>query len=245
VTDPAAQAAALKGLHHNGSPLILPNAWDAASARLVAEHGFPAVATTSAGVAAALGYDDGENVPVAEMLAAVRRISRRVEVPVTADLESGYGLAPTDLVEALLEAGAVGLNVEDTDHAAGGLRDAGEQADRIAAIKAAGRTAGVDIVLNARVDVFLSGGAVEDGLARARRYAAAGADCVYPIFLADAAAIGRFVAEAGVPVNVMLHPKAPDLARLAELRVARVSLGRGLEQAGAAGITAKLETLKL
>jgi 2-methylisocitrate lyase-like PEP mutase family enzyme len=246
MTDLAAKAATLRGLHHAGTPLILPNIWDAGSARLVAERGFPAIATTSSGVAESLGFSDGENAPAAEIFAAVRRISAAVEVPVTADLESGYGLAPAELVERLLESGAVGLNIEDSDHSAGGLRDATDQADRIAAIKAAGKASGVDIVVNARTDTFLRAqdpAALEAGLERAVRYVAAGADCVYPILLSEEALLRRFVAEAGAPINVLLRPGAPDIARLTGMGVARISLGGGLARVAQAAVAEELSSL--
>ena len=134
----SAQADQLRGLHVPGSPLLLVNAWDPPSARRLAHDGYPAIATTSAGVAEALGYEDGNVTPPDEMLAAVGRIAAVVDVPVTADLEAGYGLGPRELVEGLLRAGAVGLNFEDTDHAGGGMVDAESQAERLAAIKEAG-----------------------------------------------------------------------------------------------------------
>src|SRR5258708_5156659 len=149
-------AARLRALHAGSEPLILPNAWDAASARAVVEAGFPVVATTSSGVAAALGWADGEGTPSDEMFAAIGRISRVVDVPVTAHIESGYGLTPAEIVEKLLGGGAVGCTLEDTDHAAGKpLRDATMHAQGLRAFKQAARSAGVDIVLNARPDVFL------------------------------------------------------------------------------------------
>ncbi|GAB2975965.1 hypothetical protein GCM10017788_40890 [Amycolatopsis acidiphila] len=147
-------AAALRALHVPGNPLLLPNAWDADSARLVEEAGFPVVATSSVAVAAALGYADGEQAPAEEMFAAAARIARAVSVPVTVDAESGYGLPAAELAERLLGAGAVGCNLEDTDHARGGIRAVGEQADRLAAVREA---AGQDLVLNARIDLFLEG----------------------------------------------------------------------------------------
>ena len=138
----------LRALHTAPELLVLPNAWDVASARLFAgELGYPAVATTSAGVAEALGYADHQATPPEEMFAAVARIAAAVEVPVTADLEAGYWLSARDLVGALLEAGGVGLNIEDTDHREGRIVSTEEQVERIAAIKAAGRDAGVDIVV--------------------------------------------------------------------------------------------------
>jgi 2-methylisocitrate lyase-like PEP mutase family enzyme len=226
----AVRAERLRSLHTPGAPLVLPNAWDAASARLVIEEGFAAVATTSAGVALSLGYADHEQTPPGEMFAAIARIARAVAVPVTADLEAGYGLPPAALVERLLDAGAVGCNLEDTDHAAGGrtLVDASAQADRIAAVREVARGLGVPLVINARTDGFLLGlGSPEErraeSLRRGRLYLAAGADCLYPILAGDEADLTT-LADAG-PINVLLTPKAPPIARLAELGVARVSLG--------------------
>jgi 2-methylisocitrate lyase-like PEP mutase family enzyme len=213
-------AAALRALHVPGAPLVLPNAWDAGSARLVAEAGFPAIATTSSGVAEALGHADHEQAPVTEVLAVVARIVRAVELPVTADMESGYGLAPAELAAALADAGAVGLNYEDTDHANfPALRETAEQAERIAAVKAAG-----DLVLNARIDTHIRRRSAEEGLERARAYLDAGADCVYPIGVTDPALIERYVALGGA-VNVLLTPDQLPVARLKELGVARISLG--------------------
>jgi 2-methylisocitrate lyase-like PEP mutase family enzyme len=226
MSDLAARAQALRDLHVPGTPLVLRNAWDAASAKALAD-GAPALATTSVGVAEALGFDDGGNVPPDLAFAALRRIVGAVDVPVTADCEAGYGLAPDAFVAGLLGAGAVGCNLEDTDHATGGLRDPGEQAAFLGAVKAAGRAAGVDLVLNARVDVHLRGGTVEDGLARARAYREAGADCVYPIFGFDEADIAAYVEAVGV-VNVAVHPKGPSIERMGELGVARASFGASL-----------------
>ena len=160
----ADQAEQLRALHVPGLPLLLVNAWDPPSARRLAHDGYPAIATTSAGVAEALGYEDGNVTPPDEMLAAVARIARAVSVPVTADLEAGYGLEPGELARRLTGAGAVGLNLEDTDHANHpALQPVEEQARRIAAVKA-----GADLVLNARIDVHIRGGATEEALARAR-----------------------------------------------------------------------------
>jgi 2-methylisocitrate lyase-like PEP mutase family enzyme len=224
----AAQADQLRGLHVPGSPLLLVNAWDPPSARRLAHDGYPAIATTSAGVAEALGYEDGNVTPPDEMLAAVARIAAAVDVPVTADLESGYGLEPGALVEGLLRAGAVGLNFEDSDHEGGGMVDAEGQAQRLAAIKRAGQEAGVDVVLNARVDVFLHDGEVDEAVRCGRLYAQAGADCVYPIGVRGRDAIGRLVEEVGAPLNVLAVPGGLSLADLGELGVARVSFGSGL-----------------
>ena len=148
--DLKAQADRLRELHYAGEMLVLPNVWDAASAKIVAEAGFPVVATASAAISAMLGYPDGEGAPWQEMFAAAGRVARVVSVPVTVDAEAGYGIAPRELVDRLLEIGAAGCNLEDTDHRAGGLADAGAHAGRLAAIRAAADDAGVPIVINAR-----------------------------------------------------------------------------------------------
>jgi 2-methylisocitrate lyase-like PEP mutase family enzyme len=216
----------LRSLHVPGEPLVLPNAWDAASAQAVVAAGFPVVATTSAGVAATLGYEDHEGAPAEEMLAAAGRIARSVEVPVTVDAEAGYGLEPPELVAALKRAGAAGCNLEDTDHSTGAVRDPAEHAEWLRRVRDAAADEDYGLVINARIDVFLSGsGELGDALQRARAYFEAGADCVYPIALADHATLGEFVSAAGGPVNVLASPKAPSLAELADLGVARVSYG--------------------
>ena len=223
------RAGALRALHRPGAPVVLRNAWDAASARALAD-GAPALATTSVGVAEALGYADGGHIPAEDAFAALGRIVAAVDVPVTADCEAGYGLAPAAFVDGLLGAGAVGCNLEDTDPATRTLRDPAEQAAYLAAVKAAGRERGVDLVLNARVDVHVRGGTLQDGIARARAYREAGADCVYPIFCHDEEGIAAYVQAAAV-VNVHVHAAAPDRARLAELGVARASYGGSLFRA--------------
>jgi 2-methylisocitrate lyase-like PEP mutase family enzyme len=221
----------LRSLHVPGTPLVLPNAWDVPSARAVVAAGFPVVATTSGGVAETLGYEDEEAAPAAEMLAAAGRIVRAVDAPVTVDAESGYGMPPVDLVEALAGAGAAGCNLEDTDHSTGRLTDPDRHAERLAAIRAAARDRGYDLVVNARVDVFLAdrqspqASLVDEAAARARPYLAAGADCVYPIFLGDPDAIRAFIDAAGGPVNILGLPTAPSRDVLAAMGVARISYG--------------------
>jgi 2-methylisocitrate lyase-like PEP mutase family enzyme len=244
----AERARTLRELHRPGDPVVLPNAWDPPSARRLAATGVAALATTSVGVAEALGYEDGERTPAAEMLAAVGRIAAAVELPVTADLEAGYGLGPDELIAGLLEAGAVGLNQEDTDHATGALVDPDSHAERLAGLKEAGRAARVDIVLNARVDSFLRAGpdadpaaVVDDAVRRGRRYAEAGADCVYPIAARGRDAIRRLVAESGAPVNIVAVPGGLGRAELAELGVARVSFGGGLAHAAHEAAAAQVE----
>jgi 2-methylisocitrate lyase-like PEP mutase family enzyme len=231
--DLAAKAERLRAMHEGPEPLVLPNAWDVASALAVERAGARAIASTSSGAAATLGYPDGEAIPADEMLWLVSRIAESVSVPVTADLEGGYGLPAEELVDQLLAAGAVGLNLEDTDRGSGGLVPADAQADRIAAVRRAADETGTGIVINARIDTFLRGGGslgdgLEDATARARAYLAAGADCVYPITLDDPDAIGRLVQAVDAPVNILLRPGSPSVARLRELGVRRVSVGGGL-----------------
>src|SRR5882762_11343844 len=154
----------LRSLHRPGAPLLLPNAWDVATARAVVAAGFPVVATTSGGVAATLGYEDEEGAPADEMLAAAARIARGVEVPVTVDAEAGYGMQPAELVAALRSAGAAGCNLEDSDHTAGSLRDPDRHAEWLRAVREAASADGYRLVINARVDVFL--GPFLDGAGR-------------------------------------------------------------------------------
>jgi 2-methylisocitrate lyase-like PEP mutase family enzyme len=208
---------------------VLPNAWDAATARAVVEAGFPVVATTSSGVSGALGWADGEATPPDEMFAAIARIARVVDVPVTADIESGYGLSPEEIVRRLLAAGAVGCNLEDTDHSTHTVRDATAQAQRLVAFKHAAKTAGVDVVLNARTDVFLRLAAgepppIEEAIRRGRLYLEAGADCIFPIGISDEGAIAALVDGIPGPINVIPGFRgAPGQARLHELGVRRIS----------------------
>ncbi|AJP03441.1 carboxyvinyl-carboxyphosphonate phosphorylmutase [Streptomyces cyaneogriseus subsp. noncyanogenus] len=222
------RARTFRSLHHGrmpGDPLVLPGPWDAASARVFEEAGFPALATPSAGVAASLGYEDGET-PAGEMFAAVARIVRAVGVPVSADAEDGYGLPPGELVERLLETGAVGCNLEDS--ADGVLKDPHEHADWLAEVRAA---AGDELFVNARIDTFLRG--VADparAIERAALYVAAGADCVYPIGApADVLPLLR----AGIqgPLNMVARPgEGPSPAELGALGATRITFGPGLQR---------------
>jgi 2-methylisocitrate lyase-like PEP mutase family enzyme len=229
--DLKAHAGRLRELHHAGEMPVLPNVWDAASATIVAEAGFPVVATASATISAMLGYPDGEGAPWQEMFAAAGRVARAVPVPVTVDAEAGYGMEPRELAGRLLEIGAAGCNLEDTGHLAGGLVDAAVHAERLAAIRAAADDAGVPILINARADTFLpaSGVPEEERVAEAVRrgglYLAAGADCIYPIGVSDEKDIATLVAGLPGPVNANTRPAGPDLAKLRELGVARVSYG--------------------
>ena len=218
-----AKAELLRALHHEPPVLVLPNAWDAASAKAFASlDGCRALATSSAAVAEAHGYPDGERIPREEMLAAVARIAAAVELPVTADLEAGYGDAAWT-AEAAIEAGAVGLNLED------GMGPIEDHMTRIRVVRAVADSTGVPLVVNARTDVFLSGnGDVEEAIRRGNAYLEAGADCVYPIMVSDPGAIRRLVAEIDGPLNVLHREGVPPVPELERLGVARVSVGSGL-----------------
>jgi 2-methylisocitrate lyase-like PEP mutase family enzyme len=223
----------LREMHGGPQPLILPNVWDPVSARAYADAGFDALATSSSAVAATLGYQDG-HTPAAEMFAAVAKIARSVAVPVTADIENGYGLTPGELVGTLAECGVVGCNLEDSDPAEGALTDPERQASFLAAVRA---EAGQNLVINARVDIFVrhpSGSAraepaaqLDAAVARASRYLAAGADCCYPI-LAPEAALPEIVRRVSGPVNALYLHGGLTLAELAATGVARITFGGGL-----------------
>jgi 2-methylisocitrate lyase-like PEP mutase family enzyme len=250
----AGKATTLRSLHRPGQPLVLPNIWDAASAKLVEAAGFPVVATSSAAVAESLGYTDHQQAPADEMLAAAARIGRAVSVPVTVDAEAGYGLPADELVGRLLAAGAAGCNLEDSDHRHGGLVDADRQAEWLASVRAAAERAGVPLVINARVDVlpvaYAAGGAVDELtllepiVARGKAYLAAGADCVFPILMHDPTAIRQVVAAlAPAPVNVISGPQGPSPADAAGWGVARVSAGPGLWRLNQAALAERLAVL--
>jgi 2-methylisocitrate lyase-like PEP mutase family enzyme len=255
-TDLQSRCDLLRSLHRPGDPLLLPNAWDVATARAVVAAGFPVVATTSGGVAATLGYEDHEGAPAGEMLAAAARIARGVEVPVPVDAEAGYGMEPAELVAALRTAGAAGCNLEDTDHAAGSLRDPDRHAEWLAGVRQAASEEGYRLVINARVDVFLGpffAGAgpgtqeellLPEALRRAKAYLEAGADCVYPIALWETDALRRFTSEVGGPVNVIRLPQMPSLAELATLGVARVSWATLLHRDAMARFEDQLTSLR-
>ncbi|HEX6392982.1 MAG TPA: isocitrate lyase/phosphoenolpyruvate mutase family protein [Acidimicrobiales bacterium] len=224
------KAAKLRALHVPGVPLVLPNAWDAASARMVEKAGFPVVATSSVATAEVLGYDDGEATPVAAVLAAAARIARSVNVPLTVDFERGYGLAPAELVERIAATGAVGINLEDSDPATGTMVDIAEQADFLAMVRSEALAAGIDLVINARIDSFLrqTGLPLEQlsaTIERGRRYLAAGADCVFPIGANDPDVIRVLVETIPGPVNVGYGRGNLSVADLAALGVARISFG--------------------
>jgi 2-methylisocitrate lyase-like PEP mutase family enzyme len=215
------QAAAFRRMHLEPPLLVLPNAWDVASAKaFAAVPGCRALATTSSGVARSLGWEDEERAPRDEMVEAARRIAAAVDLPVSADLERGYG-DPVGTAQAAWAAGLVGINFEDSTGA--GLVPLDEQTAAIAAI----REAEPELVLNARVDVFLRGGDVEAAVERANAYLAAGADCAYPI-LCPPASIAELARRIEGPINVIADSGVPGPAELAKLGVARLTWGGGL-----------------
>jgi 2-methylisocitrate lyase-like PEP mutase family enzyme len=216
------KARLLRRYHLEPPILVLPNAWDVASAKQLAKvPGCRALATSSGAVARSLGFEDGENAPAAVMIEASARIAAAVDLPVTADLEAGYG-DPVATAEAAWEGGIVGLNFEDSRRRV--LEDAGDQAARVSAVRAAVP----DLVINARVDTFLHGdGDVGEAVERANAYLAAGADCVYPIFC-PTAAIPELTGRIDGPVNVLITAQSPSIAELAALGVARATWGAGL-----------------
>ena len=236
MSEQAAKAEKLRKLHHGPKILVLPNAWDAASARIFEDTGFPAIATTSAGVAFALGYPDGQFIPREEMLAAVKRIASSVEVPVTADLEAGYEDVAKTAMSAI-EAGAVGLNIEDMNHAdGGGLFSTAQQVEKIKTVRQVGESLGVRLVINARTDQYLAeigepATRFERACERLRTYIEAGADCVFAPGVTDEATIARLVSAVRFPLNVLAQPPSPPIAKLQELGVARVSVGAGIMRA--------------
>jgi len=229
------QSDTLRTLHVPGTPLVLPNAWDAASARLVEAAGFPVVATSSNAMAAVLGYEDGEQVPVDDALAYVATIADAVRVPVTADFERGFRLSPVELVERFAASGAVGFNLEDSNPSTREMVDASAQADFLAAVRAASDASGVDLVINARTDSFIRrAGSPDEQLAasldRGTHYLAAGADCVYPIAASDPDVIRALVDGTPGPVNIGFGGGQASLSDLAALGVARVSFGPSLQR---------------
>ncbi len=210
-------------LHRSEHPLVLPNAWDVASARIFEEAGFPAIATTSAGIANALGYADGERISRAEMLDMVARIAKAVRVPVTADMEAGYGDA-AETAHGVIAAGAVGFNLEDKN----------DETAQCAAIRRARQACvehGIALVINARIDLHLHGAEEPDSSAvaiqRLHAYAQAGADCLFAPGVQDEPTIEKLTRALDHPLNILATAGSPPIARLGELGVARVSVGSG------------------
>ena len=231
-------AAAFRRLHDGPGILVLPNAWDVITARVIESAGFAAIATSSAGVAWALGYADGERISRGEMLAVVRRIASSVRVPVTADMEAGYGTTPEAAAETargVVAAGAVGLNLEDGTPD-GRLVDVALHQDRIRAVREAGKASGVPLVINARTDAFevkewSPAERLTAAVRRANAYRRAGADCLFVPHVSDAATIGQLAQEIDGPLNIIAGPPAPPIPELERLGVKRASLGPRVVQA--------------
>jgi 2-methylisocitrate lyase-like PEP mutase family enzyme len=230
------KAIQFRQLHRRPAPLVLPNVWDVASARIFEEAGFPALATTSAGVAFSLGYPDGERIPPEEMIARIGRIARAIKVPLSADIESGYGSTPEAAARTtrdLIQAGAIGMNLEDASgDPARPLINLELAVEKIKAVRHAAMQAGVPIVVNARTDVYLlpdtqpTAGYYE-AHRRLTAYRDGGADCVFAPGLKDAETIGRLVRDLECPVNILAVVGSPSIPELQKLGVARVSLGSG------------------
>lgn len=248
MSDLASRASELLRLHHTGSTLVLPTVWDAWSARTIVEAGFPALSIGSHPLADSRGQRDNEGMSLDDALDGIRRITAAVDVPVTADMESGYDTPAAELVERVLDAGAVGVNVEDTVHSQKRLRDVQEHADYIGAIRAAADAAGVDLVLNARTDAFIgTTQKFDDPLAEAvhrlRACEAAGARCVYPVRVPDADTLRALLTALDGPVNITAHPVngAPSgsFDELKAMGVHRITFGPLLQ----AALTEKLSAL--
>ena len=232
-----AKAEAFRAMHDRSRLLVLPNAWDAMSARVIEDAGARAIATTSAGVAFSVGYPDGEAVPRDEMIAAIARIARVVTVPVSADIESGFAHDTreiADTVRRVIDAGAVEINLEDQVHdGSRSLYDLDVAVDRVSAAREAANSAGVPIVINARTDVYLLGigepdTRFEHAIRRANAYHKAGADCLFLPAVSRRADIERIVPALDGPLNLLAFPGIPALADLERLGVARLSVGTRL-----------------
>jgi 2-methylisocitrate lyase-like PEP mutase family enzyme len=230
------KANAFRKMHDRSRILVLANAWDVASVRIVEQAGFPAIATTSAGVAWSLGYPDGEGLGREEMLSVVRRVAARVAVPVTADMVAGFGSKAADVAEtvrSLIAVGAVGMNMEDgTDDEYGTLVEAAVQVEKVRAAREAATAAGVPIVINARTDVYLAkvgepASCLRNAVERANAYREAGADCLFVPGVRDADTIAKLVREINGPINILAAGTAPSIPELEQMGVARVSLGSG------------------
>lgn len=229
------KAEEFRRLHHSTKILILPNAWDVTSARLLEHMGFPAVATSSAAIANSLGYPDGEYISRSEMLEVVHRIASAVTVPVTADMEAGYSTDARGMEETareLIAAGAAGLNLEDSGEEESVLVELPEYLEKLHAIRSTSEAAGVALVINARTDAYWwkgaqAGSRLEETIKRANAFREAGADCVFVPGLYDPSDIGKLRRESPGPMNILASPKTPPVAELERLGVSRLSFGSG------------------
>src|SRR6059058_1643008 len=236
----AEKAEQFRKLHHGPRTLLLPNAWDVVSARILEECGHPAIATSSAAVAFSLGYPDGQRISRGEMLEVAGRIARAVEIPVTADLEAGYGTTVKDMVEAgkaAIAAGVIGMNLEDiTGDDESSFVDLPLQVEKIRAICETAKSLGVSFVLNARTDIYLmpigpEATRFERTVERLRAYRDAGATCLFAPGLYDRQTISKLVKAVAAPVNILANPACPAIAELEKMGVARVSAGSGVMRA--------------
>lgn len=243
----------LKKLHHSGKMLVLPNIWDAAGALLLENLGYPAVATASASIARAHGYEDGERIPFDLLLAIVAQIAKSVGVPVTVDLEAGYAADAETLksnIRRLIAAGVAGINIEDTDARTRELLPVGEQVEKLKLIGRAADRENTRLFINARTDVFLINPDLPEeqklaqAIERGRAYVEAGADCIYPIFATEEETIKTLVNALKVPVNVLVKTGAPDLDLLQKLGVARVSFGPNVHRATLVSMELLLKSVK-
>ncbi|SOJ52915.1 Carboxyvinyl-carboxyphosphonate phosphorylmutase [Mycobacterium simulans] len=236
-TTPADRARTLLELHQPGNPVVLPTVWDAWSARLATDAGFAALTVGSHPMADSVGKADNEGMSFDDVLTRVAQITAAVDVPVSVDIESGYGLPASSLIDGLLSVGAVGLNIEDTVHSEGKrLRSSGEHAELVGALRSAADAAGVHVVVNARTDLFLrQDGAeadrVERAIARLTEAAAAGADVLYPVGRHEPDTLRRLATELPLPINAIALPDQDDLATFGPLGVGRISFGPFLQYA--------------
>jgi 2-methylisocitrate lyase-like PEP mutase family enzyme len=234
----ATKAQHFAALHREDGIIVLPNCWDAGSACVLADAGFGAIATTSGGCAFSLGYCDGENIPRAEMLAVIKRITHAVSIPVSADMEAGYGKSPeevADTVRLTIEAGAVGINIEDRDKSAPRqLLDFGLSVARIEAAVEAAKASGMDIVVNARTDGYMIGdgdAVFEETVRRANAYLDAGAGSVFVVGARDGELIARLVPAIHGPLNILAGPGTPLVPELARMGVKRITVGANIAKA--------------
>jgi len=231
------RAQTLLALHQPGNPVVLPTVWDAWSARLAADAGFAALTVGSHPMADSVGKADREGMTFDDVITRVKQITAAVDVPVSVDIESGYGQSPTRLITGLLEAGAVGLNIEDTVHSEGGrLRSSSEHAELVGALRKAADATGVHVVVNARTDLFLrqdgdESDRVERAIARLKESAAAGADSLYPVGRHDPDTLRRLASELPLPINAIVLPDQDDPASFGPLGVGRISFGPFLQRA--------------
>jgi 2-methylisocitrate lyase-like PEP mutase family enzyme len=231
------RADVLLALHQPGNPVVLPTVWDAWSARLAVDAGFAALTVGSHPMADSVGKADQEGMTFDDVVTRVKQITAAVDVPVSVDIESGYGESPTRLITGLLDAGAVGLNIEDTVHSEGGrLRSASEHAELVGALRKAADAAGVHVVINARTDLFLrqdgdEADRVDRAIARLKEAAAAGADSLYPVGFHDPDTLRRLASELPLPINAIAFPDRDDPASFGPLGVGRISFGPFLQGA--------------